>query len=119
QVDKKFPYQTHPNRCRAEIELEDSGEKMHSYEGFSCLQEMELILTHPVQGYFSRRDGQLGSYSVWHGKMNFTRARATRLYFSLFEDLGLLTREEMMKPHSIFVCPETVFEILLPPRKVD
>ena len=31
---------------------------------------------------------------------------------------GLLTRAEMQRPHSIFLCPEVAFEIHLPPRRL-
>jgi hypothetical protein len=86
--------------------------------GFADADAQTLILTHPVDGYFYRLDGRLGTYSVWHPLISLTRAEPGELYFSLFERLGLLTREEMRRPHSALVCPRTRFKVLLPPRSV-
>ena len=79
---------------------------------------MKLSLTHPVDGFFYRLDGALGSYSVWHDEMNIRQGRAKNLYFDLYEKLGLLTKDEMQKPHSSFLCHEILFDVYLPPRKV-
>ncbi|MEC7584850.1 MAG: hypothetical protein VYE77_11080, partial [Planctomycetota bacterium] len=75
------------------------------------------VLTHPVEGYFHRLDGALGTYSVWHEMIALTQARATKLYFGLYEQLGILSREEMMRPHSVLICPETEFVVHMPPRR--
>jgi hypothetical protein len=102
----------------AEIDLEDTGESMPLTPGFSSLDEQTLILTHPVTGYFYRLNKKLGSYSVWHEEIPLTMGKAKHLYFSLYERLGLLTREEMQKPHSVLICPKIMFEVHLPPRKL-
>jgi len=101
----------------AAIELEDSGAPAGLLPGFTDENTQALILTNPVAGYFYRLDGRLGTYSVWHPRLQpLTRARPLRLYFGLFERLGLLSRDEMGAPHSALVCPLTRFKILLPPR---
>ena len=82
------------------------------------MAEQVLILTHPVEGYYQRLDGRLGTYSVWHAQIPLTVGRARRLYFSLFERLDLLSREEMAHPHSVFLCPRIQFEVHLPPKAV-
>ncbi|MBI3289564.1 MAG: DUF2071 domain-containing protein [Elusimicrobia bacterium] len=105
--------------CRAEIELEDAGRPIAKLPGFSSLDEMKLILTHPIAGFFRRLDGVLGTYGVWHPEMAMTTAAPRKLYFSLYEDLGLLSRQEMSAPHSVFLCPEVEFEIDLPPRRLE
>ena len=78
---------------------------------------MKLILTHPIEGYFHRLDDALGTYSIWHPEMQLTMGQPKHLYFSLYERLGLLSKEEMQQPHSIFICPQILFEIYLPPRR--
>ncbi len=103
--------------CQASLEIEDTGHPIDTVEGFSSFDEMMLILTHPVEGYFFRTDGKVGTYSIWHEEMTLTKAHSKHLYFSLFEKLGLLSKEEMNSPHSIFVCPEIGFKILLPPKE--
>ena len=86
---------------------------------FSDADEAALVLTHPVSGHFWRTDGQLGSYAIWHERMRLTHARAGRLWFGLYERLGLLSREEMQRPHSVFLCPEVEFLIHLPPKMMS
>jgi len=110
----------------AEIDLEDTGEPMGLTPGFSSLDEQILILTHPITGYFHRlrrwlslsKPAQVGTYSVWHKEIPLTVGRAKRLYFDLYERLGLLSREEMQHPHSVLICPQTTFDVRLPPRRV-
>ena len=104
--------------CSSEIILQDTGEQINLQKGFQSLDEQYLILTHPIDGYFYRTDNQLGTYSIWHDKMNIRLAKSEKLYFSLYENLGLLSKEEMNYPHSIFICPEILFEVHLPPKKL-
>ena len=35
-----------------------------------------------------------------------------------FEKLGLLSKSEMMNPHSVLITPKIEFDILLPPKKM-
>ena len=103
----------------AEISLTDTGEPITCQPGFASMAEMQLILTHPLQGFYYRLNGRLGSYSVWHDLIPLTQATPQHLYFSLYERLDLLTRAEMQQPHSIFLCPRTTFDVHLPPLKLD
>ncbi|MCL4507075.1 MAG: DUF2071 domain-containing protein [Chloroflexi bacterium] len=102
--------------CRADFTIWDSGEAVTPQEGFESLDEMKLILAHPVDGFYNRLDGRPGRYAIWHEKMELTSGQATELYFSLYEELGLLTKYEMRHPHSIFIAPRVDFVIYLPPQ---
>jgi hypothetical protein len=113
-----FRYTVDSAWCSARVAIEDTGEPITLTEGFATLDAMRLILTHPVDGYFYRTDSKLGTYSVWHDVMHGTTGRATDLYFSLYDRLGLLSAEEMQRPHSIFLSPEIEFSILLPPKRL-
>ena len=96
--------------CAAQIEIEDTGKPAE-------LSDAErLILTHPVDGYFYRLDGRVAGYAVWHERIPLTSGKPRQLYFSLYEKLGIMTREEMQKPYSIFLCPRIPFEIYMPPK---
>src|SRR5262249_30609071 len=75
--------------CGAAVGREASGRPSGRLEGFASLDEQILVLTHPVAGAFRRLDGRLGRYSIWHAEMRMTVARARRLYFALYERLGL------------------------------
>jgi hypothetical protein len=114
----KWHYATESKWGEAEIEIEDSGEVVSVTEGFESYDQMKLILTQPIDGFFYRLDDALGSYSVWHDEMNIRQGRAKNLYFGLYERLGLLSRDEMQKPHSIFLCDAILFDVYLPPRKI-
>jgi hypothetical protein len=113
---RSYEYAVASSWASARISLHDTGEPVASAEGFASREEMLFVLTHPVEGYFYRTDGKLGSYSVWHEELRCTVGQPQDLYFSLYERLGLLSREEMQRPHSVFICPETVFTVHLPPR---
>ena len=78
---------------------------------------MKLVITHPLTGFYRLLDGKVGSYAVWHEEMELSRGTPRRLYFGLFERLGLLSAEEMSRPHSLFLCPEVEFEVHLPPKQ--
>jgi hypothetical protein len=112
----KYRYTINSKWCNARVDLGDTSVPASLVEGFKSSDEMKLILTHPVDGYFYRSDHQVGKYSVWHKEIQFTIGQAKDLYFSLYEDLGLLSKDEMQHPHSVLICPEAEFKVLLPPR---
>jgi hypothetical protein len=97
--------------CNAQIEIEDTGNPV------DLSDEERLVLTHPVDGYFYRLDGQVSGYSIWHNIIPLTSGKPKNLYFSLFEDLAIMNRDEMQQPHSIFLCPLISFDIYMPPRR--
>jgi hypothetical protein len=113
-----FAYQIQSDWGTAQIHLEHMGEPLTLQPGFASLDEMVLILTHPVTGFYYRLNGKLGSYTVWHDLIPLTTGRAKHLYFSRLETLGLLSLAEMQQPHSIFICPQIAFDIHLPPQKL-
>ena len=115
---RRYRFDVKSDWCSCDIELEDTGEPVPLLEGFDSIEQQQLILTHPIEGFFYRLDGSLGTYSVWHDEIALTTAHATRLHFSLYERLDILSSDEMTRPHSILVCPETLFEIHLPPRRI-
>ncbi len=114
---RRYRFDVKSDWCSCDIELEDTGEPMSLLEGFDSIEQQKLILTHPIEGFFYRLNGSLGTYSVWHDEIALTTAHAARLHFSLYERLEILSRDEMTRPHSVLMCPETLFEIHLPPRR--
>jgi uncharacterized protein YqjF (DUF2071 family) len=114
----RFQYRVASAWAASAIRIRDTGEQVSVREGFTSPDEQQLILTHPVAGFYRRTDGTLGSYAVWHQEIPMTLGTPEHLYFSLYERLGLLSRAEMQQPHSIFLCPEIEFEVYLPPKRV-
>ncbi len=101
------------------IAITGTTNKMQLLPCFNSLEEQIHILTHPVIGYYSLANkNKLGTYEIWHPKMNLKEGIANNLYFELFEKLGFLTKEEMNKPYSILITPKIEFDILLPPKKI-
>ncbi|MBE7690773.1 DUF2071 domain-containing protein [Tenacibaculum piscium] len=100
------------------IEIESSGDDVKLLKGFKDMDEQTHILTHPVIGYYDLSKKELGTYEIWHPKINLKEGKSSKLYFELFEELGFLTKSEMNNPHSVLITPKIEFDILLPPRKI-
>ncbi len=101
----------------ASVELEGSDEPTGCLEGFRNAEETAVVLTHPLEGYYHRRDGKVGSYSIWHDRLALCRAAVKKARFPAFERLDFI--EEGDRPHSALVQRKTEFIICLPPRVVD
>jgi hypothetical protein len=115
----RYRLRTESSWAPAELELEDTGVRPQSLEGFPDLEKALSVLTHPLQGAFYRRDGGLGGYDVWHERLRCTAGRVVSARIGLFERLGLLDAAEQLKPHSVLLQRETAFTIYLPPRRLD
>jgi uncharacterized protein YqjF (DUF2071 family) len=98
----------------ASIELIGTDESTGRLDGFADAEETAAVLTHPLDGYFYRRDGRIGTYSVWHDRLQLKRALVKEARFEVFEQLGLIDRTA--KPHSALVQQKTEFFIVLPPQ---
>jgi len=83
-------------------------------DGFATTEETSLVLTHPLRGYYRRRDGRLGTYAVWHERLEMTRGVVRTARFSVFEDLGLVRQDARV--HSVLLQQETELIIQLPPQ---
>ncbi|MBL9002627.1 MAG: DUF2071 domain-containing protein [Myxococcales bacterium] len=101
---------------RAVVELEGTDEPQGVLPGFASPEQTSWILTHPLDGYFRRSDGQVGSYSVWHERLSLRRGIAKRARFEVFEELGLL--DATSRPHSVLLQEQTEFYVYLPPHIV-
>jgi uncharacterized protein YqjF (DUF2071 family) len=100
----------------AAAELEGGDEPTGRLDGFADAEETAVVLTHPLAGYYRRRDGHLGSYSVWHERLDLRRGTVRNARFHVFEDLGLIAPGAV--PHSVLIQRQTEFIIRLPPRRV-
>ena len=100
------------------IEIKSSGNKMKLLDGFKNIEEQIHILTHPIIGHYNISNKELGTYEIWHPKIDLKEGEPINLYFELFEKLGFLNKEEMNNPHSILITPKIEFDILLPPKKI-
>jgi hypothetical protein len=99
----------------AEAELAGTDEPTGVLDGFLDAEETAVVLTHPLAGYYLRRDGCLGTYSVWHERLQLRRGTARQTRFDVFTRLGLVEPGAM--PHSVLLQRETEFIIQLPPKR--
>lgn len=91
----------------------EGGESKHA--GFPDEETALVVLTHPLVGYYHRRDGTLGSYRVWHERIRALPARCVHARFDLLDRLGLVPQAEQGGPYSVLIQREIEFSIYLPP----
>ncbi|MFC4111997.1 DUF2071 domain-containing protein [Nonomuraea zeae] len=89
-------------------------EPLTALDGFAGELDWLERLTHPTQGWYRRRDGRVGVYSIWHPAMRPRYLAAASARFPVFERLGLI--EPDTPPHSVLAQPELHFDIHTPPR---
>jgi Uncharacterized conserved protein (COG2071) len=99
----------------ADLALEGTDEPVGRLDGFADRDESLLVLTHPLDGLYRRRDGGLGGYSVWHERFAPRLGIARTARFDLFERLGLV--EPGATPHSVMLQRTIDFAVLLPPLR--
>jgi len=114
----KYRMVTQSKWAPAELDLTDTGEPVEHLPGFEELEAGLVTLTHPLTGYFYLRDGSLGSYSIWHDRLNLTRGEVVTARFPLLDTLGLVPTGDVSAIHSVMIQPETEFTIYLPPKAV-
>jgi len=87
-------------------------------EGFTDEESALAFLTHPLTGYYHRRDTKVGTYAVWHERLQVKPAKLISAHFELLSRMNILTQKEQQHPHSVLVQAETEFTIFLPPKIV-
>ena len=103
----------------ASVGLVGEAEPIVQLPGFDDVEAGLVYLTHPMRGYYHRRDGRLGTYRVWHERLRVAPARLEHARFGLLDRLGLVTPDEQQHPHSVLVEPINTFTIYLPPAVLD
>ena len=114
---RSFAVETRSRFAPARLQLEDSGEAPRELPGFSNLESGLVLLTHPTRGVFFRRDGSVGTYTIWHDRIRPTTARLVRADYPLFEQLGLIRSGDSDGVHSVLVQRSVDFTIYLPPSR--
>jgi hypothetical protein len=114
----RFHVSTRSQWSPGEVEIEDSGTAPASLAGFPSLESALVVLTHPLRGYYFRRDGVLGSYHIWHGRMETTAGRVVQARYPLLSELGLVATGDVRHVHSVLLQHEIPFTIYLPPLAI-
>ncbi len=116
--DKRYTHytmQTKSSWSPAELSLTDSGQPPPTLAGFSTLESGLVLLTHPLRGYYFRRNGLLGSYNIWHDQLQTTAGTILTAKFPLLARLGLVAAGDLENVHSVLLQNRTDFTIYLPP----
>jgi hypothetical protein len=100
----------------SEVNLTGTGQSPGILDGFINHEDMSVILTHPLVGYYRRRDGHIGSYDIWHDRLQMQLGVAQNIRIALWEKLDLCAADA--QPHSVLLQQTADFIIKLPPRKV-
>ena len=86
---------------------------MDRLDGFADPDDTAVVLTHPLDGFFTRSDGRLGRYAVWHERLRPELGVARRAEYAVFRESRLVEAGEM--PHSVLLQRSIDFDVLLPP----
>ena len=99
------------------LELDHDAAVPLELPGFVDTKTALDVLTHPLDGFFRRRDGHLGTYSVWHERLAPTPGRVRHARIGLLHRLGIVPFAEQADAHSVLIQERTEFQIHLPPRR--
>ena len=99
------------------LELDHHPDAPLALSGFADAATALDVLTHPLDGFFRRRDGRLGTYSVWHERLTPTPGRIRQARIGLLDRLGIVPFAEQADAHSVLIQERTEFQIHLPPRR--
>jgi len=112
----RYRMQTKASWGPASLELAQPNDLEICSDGFPDQETALVYLTHPLAGFYHRRDGKLGTYRVWHSRLMVSAAQLVSANFGLLSRLGLVSVEEQQHPHSVLLEPISEFTIYLPPR---
>ena len=114
----RFRVETASAWAPAQLELTDTGRAPTALDGFPSLEAGLVLLTHPLRGYFTRRDGRLGSYAIWHPRLEPSEGTVTVANYPLLGTLGLIGERSTPRVHSALLQKRIDFTIYLPPARV-
>jgi hypothetical protein len=117
-VYRKYKMTTDASWASASLELTQTKDEEIKLLGFPDTETGLVYLTHPLAGFYHRRDGKLGTYRVWHKQLDVSCANLKSARFDLLSRLGLVTLEEQQFAHSVLIEPVNEFTIYLPPKVV-
>jgi len=85
-----YSVRTQSSSSPGRLSIEDTGAPPTALSGVTTLEAGLVFLTHPLRGYFFRRDGSLGSYRIWHERATPTSGMIREARYPLLERLGLV-----------------------------
>lgn len=115
----KYRMTTQAEWAPVSLELTQSEKDEIVLPGFPDLETGMVFLTHPLTGFYYRRDGKLGRYQVWHKQLEVKPGRLKFADFGLLSHLDLVNESEQQSPYSVLIEPLNEFTVYLPPQVLD
>ncbi len=118
-VYDKYRMRTRSDWAEVYVQLVQPLDEPWDFPGFPDTETALVYLTHPLAGFYYRRDGKLGTYRVWHKELEVKPARLLSAKFGLLSNLGLVHESEQKAPYSVLIEPLNEFTIYLPPKIIE
>ena len=115
---EKYEMATESEWAEAAVKLCQSEDHTFDFPGFPDSESALVYLTHPLAGFYYRRDGKLGTYRVWHKELQVKPATLESAKFQLLSDLGIVSELEQGNPYSVLIEPLNEFTVYLPPTLI-
>ncbi len=115
---ERYSMKTLSDWAEASVDLVQSEHGRLEFPGFPDVESALVYLTHPLAGFYYRRDGKLGMYRVWHKELEVKSAQLISANFMLLSDLGIVKTVEQNSPYSVLIEPINEFTIYLPPATI-
>lgn len=115
---EKYGMHTASKWAAASVQLIQSKHEAFIFAGFPDNETALVYLTHPLAGFYFRRDGKLGTYRVWHKRLEVKPASLKSANFQLLSDLGIVKLGEQQMPYSVLIEGLNEFTIYLPPKRI-
>jgi hypothetical protein len=114
-IYSRYKMKTESSWAASEVHLSQAEHQTWQYDGFPDEESYRVFLTHPLAGFYHRRDGKLGTYRVWHDKLEPQPAKLLHARFDLLDRLNLVSFDQQQQPYSVLIEPINEFTIYLPP----
>ncbi|EAQ79052.1 DUF2071 domain-containing protein [Blastopirellula marina] len=115
----RYQMSTKSDWAPASVELTSPSSAALDFPGFPDLDTALVTLTHPLIGFYDRRDGRLGRYQVWHKQLEVRPGRLAAASFGLLSRMKLVDETEQQAPYNVLIERQNEFTVYLPPRVVD
>ena len=110
-----YEMHTQSDWAPAQVQLSQQPDQQFHFQGFPDNETALIYLTHPLAGFYYRRNGKLGTYRVWHDRLDVKPAKLESAQFGLLSRMNLVNQDEQQHPYSVLLQPINEFTIYLPP----
>jgi hypothetical protein len=99
------------------LDAEETGNEPDNLAPFTDTESAINYLLRPLIGLYGKQ-GYVGRFEISHPYLRPSTLRLHDFNCELLQSMDLVKKEEVVRPHSILVVPESRFDIYLPPRRI-